>query len=242
MARTYPLSLSYKTCLGHQEDPFNFSSLYLEDLHNGQKDYIENIEQLINAIPKSMDPASRFALRAHVAPPGHQRVRYSYVQPSGGYCLQMETSDEHQTAYITSSHARDGVWSCEGVILPCRIMIVVSTGFMIQPHPRLVAWNRQTQCLAVTQVKIPITQCPGIFLTPFPVLRVATIPVLLMITHPVLLVVTFLTLLVIMFPVLLIKRNLVLPALINLCIPIPNVAPRVKTVKTKCPPPPRVSR
>ena len=24
-----------------------------------------------------MDPASRFALRAHVTPPGHQRVRYS---------------------------------------------------------------------------------------------------------------------------------------------------------------------
>ena len=77
MARTYPLSLSYETCLGHQEDPFNFSSLYLQDLHNGQKTYLENIEQLINAIPKSMDPASRFALRAHVTPPGHQRVRYS---------------------------------------------------------------------------------------------------------------------------------------------------------------------
>ena len=77
MARTYPLSPSYKTCLGHQEAPFNFSSLYLEDLHNGQKTYLENIEQLINAIPKSMDPASRFALRTHVTPPGHQHVRYS---------------------------------------------------------------------------------------------------------------------------------------------------------------------
>ena len=77
MARTYPLSLSYKACLGHQEDPFNFSSLYLEDLHNGQKTYLETIEQLINAIPKSMDPTSRFALRAQVTPPGHQRVHYS---------------------------------------------------------------------------------------------------------------------------------------------------------------------
>ena len=77
MARTYPLSLSYKTCLGHQEDPYNFSSLYLEDLHNGQRTYLETIQQLINAIPKSMDPTSRFALRAHVTPPGHQRVRYS---------------------------------------------------------------------------------------------------------------------------------------------------------------------
>ena len=113
---------------------------------------------------------------------------------------------------------------------------------MIQPHPRLVAWNRQTQCLAVTQVKIPVTQCPGIFLTPFPVLLVVTIPVLLVVTHPVLLVVTFLVLLVIMSPVLLIRRILVLPALVTLCIPIPNVVPRVKTMKTRCPPPPRAAR
>ena len=69
-----------------------------------------------------------------------------YVQPCGGYCLQRETSDERQTAYITSSHTRDGVLSCKGVILRCLITTVVSTGFMIQPHPRLVAWNRQTQC------------------------------------------------------------------------------------------------
>ena len=90
MARTYPLSLSYKTCLGHQEDPYSFSSLYLEDLHNGQKTYLDTIQQLINAIPKSMDPTSRFALRAHVTPPGHQRVRYSmraalwWLLPSDG--------------------------------------------------------------------------------------------------------------------------------------------------------------
>ena len=90
MARTYPLSLSYKTCLGHQEDPFSFSSLYLEDLHNGQRTYLDTIEPVINAIPKSMDPNSRFALRAQVAPPGHQRVRYSlraalwWLLPSDG--------------------------------------------------------------------------------------------------------------------------------------------------------------
>ena len=78
---------------------------------------------------------------------------------------------------------------------------------MIQPHPRLVAWNQQTQCPAVIPVEIPVYQCPGIFLTPFPVL------------------------LVIMFPV--------LPTLITLCVPIPNVFPSVKTVKTRCPPLPR---
>ena len=127
-------------------------------------------------------------------------------------------------------------------VLPCLITTVVSTGFMIQPHPRLVAWNRQTQCLAVNQVKIPVIQCPGIFLTPFPVLLVVTIPVLLVVTHPVLLVVTFLVLLVIMSPVLLVRRILVLPALVTLCIPIPNVVPSVKTMKTRCPPPPRAAR
>ena len=90
MGRIYPLSLSYKTCLGHQEDLYSFSSLYLEDLHNGQKTYLDTIQQLINAIPKSMDPTSRFALRAQVTPPGHQRVRYSmraalwWLLPSDG--------------------------------------------------------------------------------------------------------------------------------------------------------------
>ena len=77
MARTYPLSLSYGTCLGHLEDPYSFSSLYLEDLHNGQKTYIHHIQQLTNAIPKSLDPTSRFALRAQVTPPGHQCLRFS---------------------------------------------------------------------------------------------------------------------------------------------------------------------
>ena len=90
MARTYPLYLSYKTCLGHQEDPFSFSSLYLEDLRNGQRTYLDTNEPLIDAIPKSMDPNFRFALRAQVTPPGHQRVRYSlraalwWLLPSDG--------------------------------------------------------------------------------------------------------------------------------------------------------------
>ena len=90
MARTYPLSLSYGTCLGHLEDPYSFTSLYLEDLHNGQKTYIHYIQQLTNAIPKSLDPTSRFALRAQVTPPGHQRLRFSmraalwWLLPSDG--------------------------------------------------------------------------------------------------------------------------------------------------------------
>ena len=156
-------------------------------------------------------------------------------RPCGGCCLLTATSDERPPAYITSSHARDGVLSCEGVILPCLIMIAVSTGFLIQPHPRLVAWNRQTQCPVMNQVQIPVTQCPGIFLTPFPVLLVVTFPALFVVTFPVLLVLMSLVLLVI-------KRIPVFPALITLCLPIPKVLPSVKTMKTKCPPLPRASR
>ena len=74
MARTYPLSLQYGQCLGHEEDPYTFSSLFLEDLHSGRKEYLVNIQQLVDALPKSLDPTSHFALRAQVTPTGHQRL------------------------------------------------------------------------------------------------------------------------------------------------------------------------
>ena len=77
MARTYPLSLKYGQCLGHLEDPYSFSSIFLEDLHSGRQEYLNHIQQLIDAIPKSLDPTSRFALRAQVTPSGHQRLRHS---------------------------------------------------------------------------------------------------------------------------------------------------------------------
>ena len=77
MARTFPYSLPYCTCLGRLEDPCSFSSVYLEDLRNGQRIYIQNIQQIINLLPKTTDPDSRFALRAHVTPTGHQRMRDS---------------------------------------------------------------------------------------------------------------------------------------------------------------------
>ena len=72
MPRTYPLSLKYGPWLGHLEDPYSFSSIYLEDLQSGRREYINHIQQLTDAIPKSLDPTSRFALRAKVTPPGHQ--------------------------------------------------------------------------------------------------------------------------------------------------------------------------
>ena len=90
MARTYPLSLKYGQCLRHEEDPYSFSSLFLEDLHSGRKEYLANIQQLVDALPKSLDPTSRFALRAQVTPAGHQRLRHSlraalwWLLPSDG--------------------------------------------------------------------------------------------------------------------------------------------------------------
>ena len=62
MARTYPLSLPYNQCLGAKEDPYSFSSVYLEDLRNGDAEYLSTVRQLIEAIPKALYPNSRFAL------------------------------------------------------------------------------------------------------------------------------------------------------------------------------------
>ena len=77
MARTYPYSLKYRTCLGRLEDPCSFSSIYLKDLYSGQRTYIKHVQQLVNELPKSLDPTSRFSLRAQVTPAGHQRMRDS---------------------------------------------------------------------------------------------------------------------------------------------------------------------
>ena len=62
MARTYPLSLAFNQCLGSKEDPYSFSSIHLEDLRSGDQEYLVTVQQLIDAIPKTTDPASRFAL------------------------------------------------------------------------------------------------------------------------------------------------------------------------------------
>ena len=77
IARPYPYSLPYRTSLGRLEDPYSFSSIYIEDLYSGQRTYIRHIQQIVDALPKTMDPNSRFSLRAQVTPPGHQRMRDS---------------------------------------------------------------------------------------------------------------------------------------------------------------------
>ena len=73
----YSYLLPYRTCLGRLEDPCSFSSIYIEDLYSGQKVYVKHIQQIIDVLPKTMDPNSRFTLRAQVTPPGHQRMRDS---------------------------------------------------------------------------------------------------------------------------------------------------------------------
>ena len=90
MARTYPLSLDYNQCLGSKEDPYSFSSILLEDLHSGDQEYLVTVQQLIDALPKTVDPTSRFALRGQGTPTGHQRLRHSmraalwWLLPSDG--------------------------------------------------------------------------------------------------------------------------------------------------------------
>ena len=89
-AWTYPLTLRFNQCLCSKEEPYSFSSVYLEDLRNGDLEYLSTVEQLVDALPKMVDPASRFALRGHVTPTGHQRLRHSmkaalwWLLPSDG--------------------------------------------------------------------------------------------------------------------------------------------------------------
>ena len=77
MARNYPYSLSYDTCLGPTEDFFSFSSVYIEELHSGQRTYIKHVQQIVDLLPRTLDPSSRYTLCAHVTPPGRQRMRDS---------------------------------------------------------------------------------------------------------------------------------------------------------------------
>ena len=77
MARTYPYSLSYDTCLGPTEDPYSFSSVYIEELHSGQQTYIKHVQQIVDLLPRTLDPSSRCTLRVDVTPTGHQRMRDS---------------------------------------------------------------------------------------------------------------------------------------------------------------------
>ena len=49
----------------------------LENLQNGEREYLFTIDQLITALPKTENPASGLALRAHITPAGHPRLSHS---------------------------------------------------------------------------------------------------------------------------------------------------------------------
>ena len=77
MAHTYPLTVSYNECLGSRTNPLSFANLRIVDLRNGQSQYLSTIKQLMDALPKTEDPSSRFALQGHIAHPGQKRLRRS---------------------------------------------------------------------------------------------------------------------------------------------------------------------
>ena len=90
MARTYPLTVPYHQFLGSRADPLSFASLRLVDLRNGQSQYLSTVKQLVDALPKTIDPSLRYAVRGHIARPGQKRLRHSmraaiwWLLPSDG--------------------------------------------------------------------------------------------------------------------------------------------------------------
>ena len=98
MARTYPLTIGYNESMGSRKNPLSFASLRLVDLRNGQSQYLCTMKQLVDALPKTADPASPFALRGHIARPGQPRLRHStqaamwFLLPSDGTFRRDSTS------------------------------------------------------------------------------------------------------------------------------------------------------
>ena len=76
-ARTYPLTIGYNESMGSKENPLSFTSLRLVDLRNGQSQYLSTMKQLVDALPKTVDPVSRFELRGHIAHPGQPSLHHS---------------------------------------------------------------------------------------------------------------------------------------------------------------------
>ena len=116
MTNTQTLVVSYNQCLAAKGDLCAFASLYLEDLRNGQAKQLDTIQQLTDALPKTEDPTSRFALRGHIARPGQQRLQHSmravvwWLLPSNGEFRQAS----HSLHYYLARQGR--VWSYEEVM------------------------------------------------------------------------------------------------------------------------------
>ena len=95
--------------MGSKENPLSFASLRLVDLRNGQSQYLSTMKQLVDALPKTVDRSSCFALRGHIARPGQPRLRHSmraamwFLLPPDGVFRRSSTSLQY---YLTSQGQR----------------------------------------------------------------------------------------------------------------------------------------
>ena len=109
MARTYPLTISYNDSMGSKENPLSFATLRLVNLRNGHSQYLSTLKLLRDALPKTLDPASCFALRGHVTRPGQLRFRDSmraalwFLLPSDG---EFHCSSTFLQYYLTRQRRR----------------------------------------------------------------------------------------------------------------------------------------
>ena len=106
---TAPQLLRYEQCIGSREGPHSFCSLVLEDLHTGHKEYLGDTQQLIAALPRSLDPGSRLTLTAQVAPPGQRclpqamRASLRWLLPSHG---EFQSAPDGQRYYLACQGRR----------------------------------------------------------------------------------------------------------------------------------------
>ena len=77
MASTYPLTFTFNECLGSRANSLSFANLRMVDLRNAQSQYLSTVKQLVDALPKTEDPPSHFALQGHIAHPSQKRLRHS---------------------------------------------------------------------------------------------------------------------------------------------------------------------
>ena len=113
MARTYPLTVPYNQCLGARVDPLSFASLRLEDLRNGQSQYLSTMQQLSRKLrthPRVTHPEVTSLVQARNACDARCERRF------GGFCRLTASFVAPPTPSSTILHARDGVWSYEGVM------------------------------------------------------------------------------------------------------------------------------
>ena len=138
--------MPFNQCLGARSDPLSFTSL--EDLRNGQSQYLSTIKQLVDALPKTEDPSSCYALRGHIARPGHKRLRHSmraaiwWLLPSDGVFRHAS----HSLRYYLTRQGRHVVLRGGAVTRP--------------PLERHLNW--------VPDPVLPPARCPGDLAAPSP--------------------------------------------------------------------------